>query len=415
MEDAMKKKDDEVTRMTSALDEERSRTETSNLEKSEWTDLRQDLETKLTEAQVLNKSMKMELERMRSDHEQETRQLRNEASRQSDTLVQRENEKLRGNLRQQEEVTEDVRREATGLLQEMKMLSQQSNARYEKQLELENTNEQLEREVQVWRNRYANLKAQQGGRRASSTGLQLNSHDILDKHFIDTNGLIEFVHVIKFQMAIDEMLKTTRSEASEKVIDTMMKSVVRSVRRITQELDEQGPPDAESAQQQGQLKARISSTANAFITASKSYGTGGGLTPISVIDAAVSNLMIAIIGLVRVVKIKPAADGVHADHDDGMVTPVDSASFSPRSTTQGSTQGSLPPPPPFQGLGGVGARASAESSAYSPISSPRESVDPYPIVNMNGIANGTDYLGLGKGPNGYHDPRANTYSAYSGI
>jgi hypothetical protein len=80
--------------------------------------------------------------------------------------------------------------------------------------------------------------------------------------------------------------------------------------------------------------------------------------------------------LLRVVKIRPTPADELEDDDEGSVTPVESTGFfSPRSTTHiSSPRGEFPPPPPFQGLGGL--RGSADSSAYSPITSPRESVDP---------------------------------------
>lgn len=414
MEDSMKKKEDE---MNVALDSERSRATATNLEKKEWGDLRLDLENKLAEAQDLNKSMKSELERMRAEQEHQT-------SVKSDSAVQRENDELRESLRQQEQVTEDVRREAQEFLQEMRVLSQQSAATYDKQLELEKTIEELEREVRDWRNRYARSKTQQGGMRASMHGVPLEydaGKHIREKGFMEDNGAIKDVHVTKFQISIDELLRTARNETPDKVVDSM-KRVVVSVRRITKDLDESTPQEDDLIQKQGKLKARVSSTANGLITASKNFAAGAGLSPVSLLDAAASNLTAAIVELLRVAKIRPSPPGELEDDDDGTITPVDSASFfSPRSTTQASTQGSLPPPPPFQGLGGAGARASAESSAYSPISSPRESVDPYPTNGLNGMMmNGGGYAGFDRGPNGYHDSRADdlkvhSYGTYGGL
>jgi hypothetical protein len=389
------------------------------LEKKEWSDLRLDLENKLAEAQDLNQSMRDELDRMRTDQEQQ-------ASAHSESAVQQENDELRESLRQQEQVTEEVRREAQEFLQEMRALSQQSAATYDKQLELERTIEELEREVREWRNRYARSKTQHGGMRASTHGMPLEydaGKHVRDKGFIDDGGAIKDVHVTKFQISIDELLQTARTEAPEKVVDSM-KRVVVNVRRITRDLDESTPHEDQVIQQQGKLKARVSSTANGLITASKNFAAGAGLSPVSLLDAAASHLTAALVELFRVVKIRPTPPGEIEDEDDGTVTPVDSASFfSPRSTAPASAQGSLPPPPPFQGLGGAGARASAESSAYSPISSPRESVDPYPGSGMNGlnsIVNGGGYMGLDKGPNGYHDSRAadlkvHSYGTYGGL
>lgn len=423
MEDTMKKKDDE---MKAALDGERSRAAAAaSLEKQEWSNVRLDLESKLAEAQDLNASMKQELDRVRASQAMEAAS----SSTRSDADIQRENEELRQSLRQQEQVTEQVRKEAQEFLEEMRLLSQQSAATYDKQLELEKTIEDLEREVRDWRNRYARSKTQQGGMRASLQGIALDqgAADCLrDKGFVQDDGVIRDVHVTRFQMSIDELLRSARNDSPEKLV-AAMKRVVVSVRRITRELDESTPhddDDDDAIQQQGRLKARVSSTANGLITASKNFAAAGGLSPVSLLDAAASNLSVSIVDLLRVVKIRPTPPGELEEDDDGALTPVDPAGFfSPSSTAQPSRRGSLPPPPPFQGLGGVGPRASAESSTYSTISSPRESVGhPGGGAASGGTSGGGGggYLGGGGGPNGYHhgrpdDLKVRPYDAYSGL
>ncbi|PHH70513.1 hypothetical protein CDD83_5427 [Cordyceps sp. RAO-2017] len=405
-EDAMKKKDDE---MSDVLDGERSRATAANLEKKEWADLRLNLEDKLAEARSLNQSMEEELDRMRDEHDAETRRLRDELAALQQTSrgarpgnanpdAQRENDQLREDLRQQQQVTDEVRREAQEFLREMRALSQQSDATYEKQAEMEKTIEQLEREVRDWRNRYARTKTQLRSMRASSLGLE-RDHDaakyVRDKGFLDGNGLVKDVLVVKFQTAIDELLQTARQDTPEKVIDAM-KLVVVSVRRITRDLDEAAANDDEAAHQQSRLKAKVSSTANSLITASKNFASSAGISPVSLLDAAASHLTAAIVDLLRAVKIRTTPAAELEDEEEGTMTPVDSTGFfSPRSTTQASTQENLPPPPPFQGIGGM--RASAESSAYSPVSSPRASVEPYPGSGANGLSNGLGYMGLNKG------------------
>ncbi|KAG5941315.1 hypothetical protein E4U60_007968 [Claviceps pazoutovae] len=416
MEGEMKRKDDALS---SALEAERNTATETNLEKKNWSDVRSSLENKLAEAQALNASMKQELERLRADQEIQ-------AATRSDAAIQQENDELRQSLSEQNRVTEEVRRKAQEDLDEMRLLTQRSNAIQLKQKELEDTIETLEGECRTWRNRYARAKTLQSGLRASMQGIPLD-HDAAqcarEKDFLDSNGVIKDVNVTKFQLSIDELLQTARREAPEKVIESM-KRVVVSVRRITRELDASTrSDDTKLVQQQGKLKARVSSTANGFITASKNFAAGAGLSPISLLDAAASNLAASIIDLVRVVKVRPTPPGELEQDDDDAVTPLDSPSFfSPRSNGRDSVRGSLPPPPPFQGLGGARTRNSAESSAYSPINSPRESVDVYHggVMNgMNGMTNGGGYGGYDRGPNGYRNSRPDDlkvqpYGTYGG-
>lgn len=373
METTMKEKDDQISRSSGG--------------EKEWADIRLGLEDKLAEAQSLNATMKQELERVRDDHDQLRSQVSSSGG--ADTQLQRENDDLRHSLQQQKQVTEEVRQEAQEFLSEMRMISQQSALTYEKQVDLERNVEQLENEVREWRNRYARTKTQLRSLKSASMALVVDQDVSMlrDKGFLQDDGLVKDVHVTKYQIAIDELLQCARRDSPEKVTDAM-KSVVFSVRRITKDVEQGKPKNDEDAQRQAKLKGRVSSTANNLITASKNFAAGAGLSPVSLLDAAASHLTVALVEFLRIAKIRTTPAEELDDDDDGTVTPVESAGFfSPHSDGQRSmNQDSLPPPPAFQGLGG--ARASAQSSAYSPINSPRESVDPYTTNGNHGMTNG---------------------------
>ncbi|KAI1374330.1 hypothetical protein F4677DRAFT_176564 [Hypoxylon crocopeplum] len=432
VEDQLRKKDDELTQL---VDGERSRATASNLEKKEWDDLRNSLENKLAEAQNLNDSLRDELGRMRDDHTMETRKLREdieEAQQNSrnaggDSELMRENEDLRLALEEQQQVTESVRREARQFLEEMKVLSQQHSPSWERQAELEKAVEQLEQEVRDWRNRYARTKTQLRNMRASSMGLTIDQDAakyVREKGFTEDNGLVKDVHVTKFQIAIDELLQRARTDDPDKIIDSM-KAVIVSVRRITKDIDESQPNDVGLLQQQQKLKSRVSATANNLITASKNFASGAGISPVSLLDAAASHLVAALVELMRTVKIRATPAGELEDDDDGTITPVDSTGFfSNRTTTtqpdvfSKSQESPLVPPPAFQGLR-AGMRDSANSSAYSPVSSPRESGEQYSSrrpMSRNGGVNGMTFLGLNKNlpspPNGRQDTKNEDLKIY---
>lgn len=410
MEDQLRKKDDE---MNEILDGERSRSTAANAEKTELSNMRLGLESQLAEAQNLNDSLKEQLDRLRDEHSNETRQLRDEieearssvsemGSDRNDPELVRENEELRAALEEQRQTTMQVRREAQEFLREMKMLSAQSGSSWAKQGELEKTIETLELEVKDWRNRYARARTQLRSMRSSSMDMSVDQDAgryVREKGFTDDNGLVKDVHVTKFQVAIDELLRRARVEEPDKVIDSM-KSVVMSVRRITKDIDASSSND-QSQQQRKQLKSRVSSMANNLITAAKTFATSAGMSPISVLDAAASNLVGAIVDLLRVVKIRITPDGELEEEDDGTATPVGSVGvFSPRTAKSQSIQSAyqqdpypqeLPPPPPFQGLG---RRSSMDSSAYSPVNSPRESVETYNKSNGNGFPPASNGYGM---------------------
>jgi hypothetical protein len=431
MEDAMKKKDDE---MNNLLDDERSRATAANMENREWSDLRLNLENKLAEAENLNDSMKQELDRIRDDHAQERQEMQAElekarqygsmnTGRGGNAELEQENQALRAALQEQRQVTEEVRQAAQESLREMRMLSEQSGQSWLRYGEMEKVIEQLEREVREWRNRYATTKTQLRNMRASSMGLAMEQDMgrlVREKGFLQDNGLVKDVHVTKFQMSVDEMLQRARSDNPDKVIDAM-KVVVMNVRRITKDVEDASPADAEAAQAQAKHRGRVSSTANNLITAAKNYAAAAGLSPVSLLDAAASHLVASVVELLRTVKIRTTpAGGLDDDDDDGTITPVDSTGFfTPQMGGQPATsppqqqrpmKAALAAPPAFQGLAGI--RASSDSSAYSPVNSPRESVSGYAATAAaaaasarsppsRGVIGGGGGSGPTNGANGY--------------
>ncbi|KAK4250772.1 hypothetical protein C7999DRAFT_11405 [Corynascus novoguineensis] len=416
MEDSLKKKDDELNDLR---DGERSKVDS---EKKQWDDTRASLENKLAEAQELNDSLQREIDRIRGEHDSEIQELRSELERvresssssssnntapsgAADAELERENKALRMALEEQEQVTEEVRREAQEFLREMRMISQQSGAAWEKQTQMEKTIESLEHEVREWQNRYARTKTQLRDMRGSSAGLTVDQDAakyVREKGFVDETGLVKDIHVTKFQLAIDDLLRRARADSPDRVIDSM-KAVVVSVRRITKDIDISAQ-NGEAVLQYQKPKSRVSSTANNLITASKTFASSAGISPVSILDAAASHLVAAVVELLRVAKIRTTPADELEDDDDGTVTPVDSTGFfSPRSNGQSkmssvaSIQASLPPPPPFQGLGPM-SRTSLDSSAYSPVSSPRESFAKGRMARNGSVTNGSEggYGGLDK-------------------
>lgn len=375
MEDNLKLKDDELN---SFLDGERGRATAADVEKKEFSDLRRDLENKLSDAQNLNDSLQAELDRLQSTQASNERDLRTqlEELKQSggsrnmagDGQLEQENEELRIELREQQQVTDEVRREAQEFLREMRQLSQQSGSSYEREEQLSGTVQKLEEEVKDWRNRYARTKTQLRNLRASSIGLSIQQDAakyIKDSGFTQENGMVKDVHVTKFQISIDELLQIARTDDPARVID-FMKSVVVNVRTIVQDIDDAVSPGGDISQQQIKLKSRVSATTNNLITASKNFASAKGLSPVSLLDAAASHLTSAIVELVRTVKIRPTPAGELEDDDDGDLTPLETPGFFPVRGLRTDSN-----PPPFRGF--QNGRMSTESSMYS--NSPRVSTD----------------------------------------
>jgi hypothetical protein len=302
-----------------------------DMEKRKWQDLQADLETKVADALSLNDNLQFELDRVRVGQASMERDLRSQledAKRRGtgdsqwkikyDTL-DREHQSLQRELREQQRVTEEVRHEAAGFLKEMKSLSDRHGSNWEREEKLSKDVHRLEKEVQEWKSRYARTKTQLRSMRASSIGLSIQQPDasrhVKDGVFTQPDGVVKDVHVTKFQIAIDELLRVARSGEPSAVLDHM-KSVVVAVRHITQDIDA-APAKQDVAQQRTKLKSKVSANANNLITAAKNYVQASGLSPVSLLDAAASHLTSAVVELVKTVKIRPTPAGELEDDDDG--------------------------------------------------------------------------------------------------
>lgn len=297
----------------------------------------------MEKAETLNASLRSELEKIRSDHEEEQKNLRDRiANLESNPPQQAYNdsgdewrqryEELERELGKQQQVAQEVRRDASTFLQEMRELSARSDAALEKEERLSSQVLLLEEELKEWKSRYARSKTQLRTLKASSIGLSgLASPDIAnysrDPGFSTPDGLVRDVHVTNFQLAIDELLQKARRVDPEQTLESM-RNVVKCVRAITGEIDStplsqmQSPTSSVSGdlmsspeRQQAKLKSRVSATANNLITAAKNHASSNGLSPVSLLDAAASHLSTAVVELVKLVKVRPTPDN-ELDRDD---------------------------------------------------------------------------------------------------
>jgi hypothetical protein len=336
-------------------------------ERKEWEKLKADLTRQLSDAQSLKNSLQLEVASAKdqANMERELRQRLNNASRaDSDggdwkTRFEDLDQKYRSlktDFKKQQDLTEQVKQDASNFLQEMKSLSEQSGANWEREEKLVREVHRLEEEVKGWKSRYAKTKTQLRHLRASSLGLSGHRPDIgmsvKENELTSADGLVKDVHVTKFQMSIDELLRIARSGEPSRVLE-QMKGVVLAVRRITQDIETSQGEGDEPAQSRSKAKSRVSATANNLITASKNFANSNGISPISLLDAAASHLTAAVVELVRDVKIKPTPVeelGEDDDDDDDYLAPMQSPGYFSVAPSQN--------------------RLSGNDSVYSAISSP---------------------------------------------
>lgn len=416
LEDTIRDKDSELQRLQE-VDRERDGNTAS--ERAEWDELRLSLEDKVEKAEALNSSLRSEIDKLRNENDDVERSLRAQiAELESRPLQQatsndggdwqRRCEELQQDLKEQQQVTEEVRRDAAVFLQEMRELSSKSDAAVEKEERMAGQLAALEAELKDWKSRYAVQKTQLRNLKASSIGLSsLALSDMIpytrDPALSSPDGLVKDVHVTKFQLSIDELLQTARRSNSEQTLEHM-RNVVKCVRAITGDIDStslsqmQSPNSSISGsipispeKQQAKLKSRVSATANNLITATKNHTSSGGLLPVSLLDAAASHLSTAIVELVKFVKVRPttSAELEQEEEEEDRPMPLKPSVYNGyrASSPNGNPSGGKPAFGHQRGRSSRGG--SSDTTRYSNYSSPYSGYDRQ-SVGMNGVGGQPD-------------------------
>lgn len=288
--------------------------------------MKNSLESKLADAQNLNKNLQTELERVKSNQTATERQLRSELeiSKRGDNSenewkqryegLNKAHQVLQAELRQQQTTTREVKQEAAGFLNEMKLLSEQSQRTFEQE-RLTHQVHGLEEQVKEWKSRYARAKAQLRSLRTSSAPFGQTDFQQLAESggLLQENGLVKDSHVIEYQVAINELLRSARRSELDSLLP-QVRQVVITVRQISQEIGDPSRQETHSAT--NKLKSKVSATANNLITASKNFAASKGLSPVSLLDAAASHLSTAMVELIRVVKVRPSGAGEVEDEEE---------------------------------------------------------------------------------------------------
>lgn len=376
LEEMVRSKDEELARS-----QDSDQSGVSHSERQEWEDLKEDLESKVSKAENLNNSLQLELERVRFEHDNVERNLRtqleeasqgagdpNLQARYADLETQHHNMQVQ--LQQQQHITAEVKREASEFLTEMKALTAQSHSNYDREEKLASNAHRLEAEVNEWKDRYAKTKAQLRHMRTSFGGIADSRPDasVLTKEheLVQVGGVVKDIHVTKFQMAIDELLRVARFEDPREV-SPQIKFVIVAVRHMIQDVDQAAVPVDGTASLRTKAKGRVSATANNMITAARNFASSNGLSPVSLLDAAASHLSTAVVELAQVVKIQ-ASPADELDEDD-VELDMPTEKFPDYFSTSASQ------------------RRLSNNSEYSAISAPDQD---HPAM-QNGLSNGAGY------------------------
>ena len=364
--------------------------------------MRLGLERKVQDAQDLNDHMRSELDRVHDEKERSERDMRtqletisarasgdNEWKKRYEGL-ERTHQDLRAQLAKQERITTEVRSEAGGLLNQLRDLAHRTNENTEREEDLIRKAHQLENEVRDWKNRYAKAQTKsRNARSASVTIQQVDFQQLAREGLLSApNGLVKDVDVTNFQVSINELLRSARSDEPKAVL-SQVKNVAISVRSINMSIgNDKSMSQADQSEKLLILQKKVAATANNLITASKNFAFSDGLTPVSLLDAAASHLSAAVVEFLRIAKVRISSDeDLDRDDDDNSIIADSPADYYGFSNTRSSAGGdsTYSPPSPQRGVGAVSNGMGGKR-------------------NMpNGVANGAPH-GLRSTPGAYSRP-----------
>jgi hypothetical protein len=221
-------------------------------------------------------------------------------------------------LKAHQKMTENVRSEAAEFLKEMRALVDSqptwSSERAAKQIDA------LKIEIEEWKKRYTQSKAEIRSLRASTYGLNPdtlyygNNYKIADNTTIlSEHGLVADVDVAAFQLAVDEFVLASRDTDKSAQQIKYLHSVVQVTKVLTQEIAaapsaelKHLDPDVEQLQREiTQATGLVSAAANSLITSTRNFVVAGGMSSLFLLDAVAADLSAAVIELVKLVKVRP--------------------------------------------------------------------------------------------------------------
>jgi hypothetical protein len=294
--------------------------------------LKSDLDKQLASANTLSLSLQAELDSLRAANAALQESVRNTPAVPSSDEWKSRYESLERSYSTQQQLTDRVRAEAAQALQEMRLLASRSNEATDREETLHQQINELQAAVEASKTRYAKTKAQLRNMRAISTGILYASqpsagHYAKDAALRNPAGMVTDVAVTNYQIAVDELLKISREQQPRAVLD-FMRTIVASVRSVTAEVDTSlaaaitaGSTDDQTRRRMMKQKSRVASAANTLITAARNYATGNGLSPVSLVDVAVSNLTAAVVELIKLAKVRPGGTidaSAHSANDSGI-------------------------------------------------------------------------------------------------
>ena len=230
-----------------------------------------------------------------------------------------------------EKEKEELKSQVIKLIEEVKNLGEREEARFLAEDRTRDYIHSLESQLRDMRDKLGIVKSEVD-RFKRSSGLQppLPDNSINNQATINVNeyGGIRFENLTGLQNAIDDLIVTGRSSSPSFVLN-VMKPIVGYVTAIQTDvetwLNSNNDQNREENGRLNVLKERMIATLDNLMTATRNHAMGGGLSPISLLDAAASHVAVSAIEIAKLIGLKQSVnikdinnDVLDNDGDSGM-------------------------------------------------------------------------------------------------
>ncbi|WFD24728.1 component of the polarisome [Malassezia equina] len=241
----------------------------------------------------------------------------------------REIDEMQRSTAEHQRMVQELRDEVASLLDELRRLSARNDAMTaDKESDVAIIRD-LHQQMSSYKRRFEQAKAEL---RMMQTTAQLWAQPQAEewKHLSDRGAMAD-TNVQAFQSSIDELLAAARSSTPSNVL-IAMKTVVLSTTLLTDDVAkfESQPENMETltAQQRddvNSLKLSMSEALSNLMTACRNHASSQGLSPVSLVDAAATHVAMAVVELIKLLKLrhvpKPVEDDTSLDSPSDTTAP----------------------------------------------------------------------------------------------
>ncbi|KAJ3413524.1 component of the polarisome [Chytridiales sp. JEL 0842] len=170
-------------------------------------------------------------------------------------------------------------------------------------------------EIKSLQRKNEELMAERGGSAYRDDGNAYQQHTYLSQSpdvaggllNMEDTGIIDRSRVLAYQDAVDDLLRSARSETPTSVL-VAMKAIVIACKNITEDTEAYESASKslqdEDKERLEDVKNKLSSSLTNLMAAAKNHATSYGSSPVSLLEGAATNLTATIVELVKLLKIK---------------------------------------------------------------------------------------------------------------